>query len=176
MIIMLNGSFGVGKTTVAKALVKALPNAVLYDPELIGYVLRRLPIRLWPKAEVTNDFQDISLWRTWTIRLAGLLHRLTRRTLVVPMTLANPAYLAQIRTGFKRIDPKLYHFCLTASLETIQKRLTRRGEDDRDDISWPLGKARLYVPMFSDARYEEHINTETRSIEEIVRIILARVS
>ena len=32
MIILVNGSFGVGKTTVAELLVNRIPNSLLYEP------------------------------------------------------------------------------------------------------------------------------------------------
>jgi len=35
MIILLNGSFAVGKTTIAELLVQRLYHAMLYDPEII---------------------------------------------------------------------------------------------------------------------------------------------
>jgi len=43
VVILLNGAFGVGKTTVARRLVERLPAGAFYDPERIGFVLRRLP-------------------------------------------------------------------------------------------------------------------------------------
>jgi uridine kinase len=36
MIIMINGAFGAGKTTVANKLLKLMPNCMLYDPEEVG--------------------------------------------------------------------------------------------------------------------------------------------
>lgn len=36
MIVMVNGPFGVGKRTVAQVLCPAIPNAMLYDPEIVG--------------------------------------------------------------------------------------------------------------------------------------------
>jgi deoxyadenosine/deoxycytidine kinase len=36
MIIMLNGPFGVGKSTVAQRLHDHLPHSMIYDPEIIG--------------------------------------------------------------------------------------------------------------------------------------------
>lgn len=36
MIIMINGAFGVGKTTTAQALNEELANSMIYDPELVG--------------------------------------------------------------------------------------------------------------------------------------------
>jgi deoxyadenosine/deoxycytidine kinase len=42
MIIMINGAFGVGKTTVAHRLHKSITNSMVYDPEEIGYMLRNI--------------------------------------------------------------------------------------------------------------------------------------
>ena len=41
MIIWINGAFGAGKTTLADELGGRLPDAVLFDPEYVGYILRR---------------------------------------------------------------------------------------------------------------------------------------
>ncbi len=41
MIIMVNGAFGVGKTTIAQGLLSEIPNSMLYDPEEIGLMLRK---------------------------------------------------------------------------------------------------------------------------------------
>ena len=40
MIVWLNGAFGAGKTSTAKELLQLLPNARLYDPEHVGFLLR----------------------------------------------------------------------------------------------------------------------------------------
>lgn len=39
MIIWINGSFGVGKTSTAELLKKELDNSIMYDPEEIGGLL-----------------------------------------------------------------------------------------------------------------------------------------
>jgi len=39
VIIWLNGTFGVGKTTTAAQLVGDLPDARLFDPEYVGYLV-----------------------------------------------------------------------------------------------------------------------------------------
>ncbi|MEE3922370.1 hypothetical protein V2I01_41005 [Micromonospora sp. BRA006-A] len=39
MIVWLNGAFGVGKTTTARLLTNALPDARLFDPEFLGSML-----------------------------------------------------------------------------------------------------------------------------------------
>ncbi|MBQ7827680.1 MAG: AAA family ATPase, partial [Clostridia bacterium] len=42
MIIMINGPFGVGKTTVASLLNERLDNSMIYDPEEVGFMLRSI--------------------------------------------------------------------------------------------------------------------------------------
>src|SRR5262245_39754401 len=118
---MLNGAFGVGKTTVAETLVARLPNALLFDPELVGAVLRVFTQGIRSGDEDTDDFQDIALWRTLTVQTAAGLIGQYHRTLVVPMTLANPAYFRKIKNGFEHIDEVVHHFCLMASAETIHQ-------------------------------------------------------
>lgn len=39
MIIWINGSFGVGKTTVAEKLKDKIDKSIIYDPEKIGMFL-----------------------------------------------------------------------------------------------------------------------------------------
>ncbi len=169
---MLNGTFGVGKTATAQALVKAIPSSLIFDPENIGYVLRRLPAILRSRYMPTDDYQDAKLWRRLTINGARIVYGLTRRTLIVPMMLANPAYLAEIKGGLESISPPLYHFCLTAPLETIQARLLARG--DRAD-SWSWRKTIEYAPLFDAPLYGEHIDTAIRSIPQVIDLIVSKL-
>jgi hypothetical protein len=46
--------------------------------------------------------------------------------LIVPMTIRKPEYFNYIYNGFNRIDKHTYHFCLTASKETIYERLREK--------------------------------------------------
>jgi AAA domain len=122
MIIFINGAFGVGKTTVAELLVSHLPNSLLYDPEEVGGALSRIV-----RSIVTcDDFQDIPMWRPLVVATAQLLKEAYGRTLVVPMTIWRQDYLDEVMTGLRRIEPELFHFCLTAPKEIIQERLYRR--------------------------------------------------
>ncbi|MCP1183752.1 AAA family ATPase [Paenibacillus sp. 1781tsa1] len=71
MIIMINGAFGSGKTSAAKALQPLISNSMIYDPEEIGYMLRKLlPENYREENERTDDFQDIELWRILTVKTA----------------------------------------------------------------------------------------------------------
>ena len=87
MIVWLNGAFGAGKTTLAEELHRRLPDALPFDPEYVGYLLRK-----WVPAPDTGDFQDLPLWRTLTAEFAVGLHREYKQCVITPMTLINPEY------------------------------------------------------------------------------------
>jgi hypothetical protein len=171
MIIMLNGSFGVGKTSVAHILLTRLPNAMIFDPEGVGQLVRQITTGVRTGLEDTDDFQDIPLWRTLTVATAQQLYHQYQRTLIVPMTLARRDYLDAIRSGFATIAP-VYHFCLTASLSTVQQRLRARGDGPG---SWPWRKALQYVRQFDDPYYRDHIPTDHIPISVIVDNIVQRI-
>src|SRR5690625_7808409 len=69
MIIMVNGAFGVGKTTISNELLKVVNNSMLYDSEEIGFMLRNiLPNHIKRLEANTGDFQDLELWKELTVR------------------------------------------------------------------------------------------------------------
>ena len=172
MIIMLNGPFGVGKSTVAQLLRDRLPHSMIYDPEIIGAALRALTHGIRLPAEETDDFQDLALWPRLTVLVATRLYQHYRRHLIVPMTIVHPAYFATITAGFAAISP-LYHFCLVASPATVYTRLSARGGDSTE---WPWRKSQHYLPRFTDQRFQFHVDTEQQSPDAIVQVILEHIA
>jgi hypothetical protein len=69
VIVRINGPFGVGKSTVATRLRAAIPNARIFDPEDIGWIVGRLP------GQGLRDYQDRRLWRWITREIARKLAR-----------------------------------------------------------------------------------------------------
>src|SRR5688572_14382278 len=125
MIVLVNGAFGIGKTSVARSLAARLHRAVVFDPELIGIALQRL-LRLVGRD--VDDFQDLRLWRRLTI--IGLrFARMLWPNVIVPMAFSNGAYLDEIRAGLHRFEPNVVHYCLVAPLEVVHQRLRGRGVD-----------------------------------------------
>lgn len=169
---MLNGTFGVGKTSVAQVLARILPNATLFDPEEVGKMVRRVTHEVRFGAEASDDFQDIALWRSLTVATAAGLVERYGRDLVVPMTLVNPAYLEEIRIGLSEVSEPLHHFCLTAPLEVIQHRLSERGDPPG---SWPWQRTLAYHSRFEDEHYRIHVSTENRTPQEVAEHILSLI-
>jgi deoxyadenosine/deoxycytidine kinase len=171
MIIMVNGSFAVGKSTVADLLVSKLYHSMLYDPEMVGYGLQPI-IR---PVETFTDFQDLTVWRSLVIETARQLKQVYGRTLVVPMTLWHRPYFEEVVEGLQAIDPHLYHFCLTASRETLLKRLDRREHTDEARV-WICERIDRCVAAFESPVFHTHIKTDEKTPEEIVEIVLDTIA
>jgi predicted kinase len=169
VILLLNGAFGIGKTTVARLLRQRLTGAVLYDPEIIGIALQRAA-RLGGVR--VDDFQDLKLWRRLTVH-ALRVTRGFRRNVIVPMAISNPAYLEEIRSGIARFEPHVVHFCLTAPMATVEERLATRRLEPRDRAWQHRRAAECCVAHAGDA-FAVHVPAD-RTPQEIAEDVLVRL-
>jgi len=176
MIVMINGSFGVGKSTVAKLLRKALAGSVVYDPEWAGMILMRLPKWIKLKGSGTDDFQDIVLWRRLAVAGIRLFGLFASGPVIVPMAFSRHDYFDEVLAGIKRDDNDLRMFCLKASLPTIKKRLTeRRGNIDGQGTRWLAQRIEECAVAHRDPHFGEPVDTESRSALEAVKYIVGRL-
>ncbi|MRG85908.1 AAA family ATPase [Salinibacillus xinjiangensis] len=173
MIIMINGAFGVGKTTVANALHKDLESSMLFDPEEVGFMLRNIiPEDIQQTEANTGDFQDLELWKELTVKVAEHLLAKYQMNLIVPMTIRNPDYFQYIFNGFQSIDPQTFHFCLTASKATIHKRLRGRGEKEGN---WSFEQTDKCLKAFEEYNFKEYIDTEHATVDMMTKNIIDRL-
>ncbi|HEX7152774.1 MAG TPA: AAA family ATPase [Thermoanaerobaculia bacterium] len=162
MILLLNGAFGIGKTSVARVLVKRMPGAVLYDPEIVGIVLQRAARMV---GRDVPDFQELRLWRQLTIAALWLVRRF-RRTVIVPMAFSEVRYLEEIRDGIARFETMQFHFCLVAPLDVVQQRLqTRRLK--AADAAWQYRRAAECCAVHGDGAFAMQVNAADRDVNEI---------
>jgi predicted kinase len=172
MVIFINGSFGIGKTTVSRLLVQRLPHSVLFDPEPVGLATLRLS-SVWPSRTRVDDFQDLAIWRAMSIRLLGLVCRL-RRVVVVPMAFSNAAYLGEFLRAARRRG-ETFHFCLTAPLAVVRERLSSR-EAGRVPTAWQLRRSEECCQAHQRPEFGEAVPTEGRSPQAVAHEILERIS
>jgi hypothetical protein len=168
MILLLNGAFGIGKTTVARELRRLLPGSAIFDPEIAGAVISLFPPR-------RDDYQDSPAWRELTV--AGInAVRCFRRTVVAPMAFTNLDYLDQIRRGAGRADPDVRHYCLTAPLDVVVERLSRRAElKGREPDAWQLRRARECCEAHNGPAFAEQVATAGLSAADVAAEVVRRL-
>src|SRR5438128_367099 len=110
MVVFINGSFGIGKTTVARLLAAELPKSFVLDPEPLGVVLMHLAAL---GGAPQDDFQNLVAWR-WLLARATRMARGFRRTVIVPMAFTNLAYLGEFLFYLRERRIPTLHFCLVA--------------------------------------------------------------
>ena len=161
MIIWINGAFGSGKTTCTFELNKRLPNSFVYDPENIGYFIRKnIPIELHE-----SDFQNHDQWRLFNYEMLKYLNISYEGIILVPMTLVNRQYYDEIigRLIEEGIDVK--HFILYAEKKTIEKRLNKRFEWRN---GWAKSQIDRCIYAFNHDITDEKIITDNKTVDTIV--------
>lgn len=175
MVILINGSFGVGKTTAARLLRDALPGSVIYDPEWAGFILQRLP-RRGRRSRASDDFQHIALWRKSAVAGVRLFRALARGPVIVPMTFTHRPWFDEVVAGIRRFEPDLRIFLLRASLDTIKRRLVGRGAPvDGAGSEWMARRIEECAEAHRDSHFGEPVDTESRSASEVAQEIARRL-
>ena len=172
MVIFINGSFGVGKTTVARVLARELERSAVLNPEPFGVLLSHVS-RLLPLAVRTDDFQDLAAWRSLSARAIRFAHRF-RGTIVVPMAFSNLSYLNGFLSHLRGRGIPTLHFCLVAPYAVVLERMRSRQEDG--PTPWQLRRSAECCDAHGAPEFAEQISTVGRSAEDVAREIAARVS
>ena len=157
MIIWINGSFGVGKTTVAEKLKEKIDKSIIYDPEKIGMFLSNtLPTK-------EDDFQDYELWRTINYEMLKNLYT-EFEVIIVPMTITNLQYYNEIVGRLERDGINIKHFILIASKENIISRLNARG----NSTEWANMQVDRCDKAFKDDYLKgQKIDTNNKNVGEV---------
>ena len=162
MIIWINGSFGVGKTSTAELLKKELDNSIMYDPEEIGGFLSNM------FEHEKDDFQDYELWRTLNSDILKYMCSIYE-IVIVPMTITNKQYYDEIVNKLEVSGIKLNHFILCASKENIINRLDSRG----NSTEWAYNQVDKCINAFESNEFKcKKINTDNMTVSDVVKTIV----
>lgn len=165
MIIWINGAFGAGKTQTAFELHRRIENSFVYDPENLGYFIKK---NMPSSIKKRDDFQDYEVWRELNFSLIKYIEEKYDGVLIIPMTIVNPIYFNEIVTALRNGGMIIKHYTLMASKETLLKRLKSRGDGA---TSWPAKQIDRCLDGLSNEIFQTHINTENMSIGEVAEKI-----
>jgi hypothetical protein len=124
MIVWLNGTHGVGKTTTAALVQQLIPDSRVFDAEKVGETL--MDVR--PGLPETDNFQNWSPWRPLVVDTARRILDYTGGTLVMPMTVLVEPYWREISQGLTSYDIPVRHFVLHADQATLRGRIQNDSE------------------------------------------------
>ena len=176
MIVLINGSFGAGKTTVARLLRGALPGSAIYDPEWAGLFLMRLSRWATLGRAGAKDFQDIRLWRRSAVAGVKLCRSFVPGPVIVPMTFSHRPYFDEVLAGLGHLDPEVRVFCLKAALPTVKKRLAGRGTKiEGPGAEWMARRIVECAEAHRDPHFGEPVETEDRSAREVAADVTERL-
>ena len=169
MFVMINGAFGIGKSTVARELRALLPGSMIFDPEWIGIALQRTAFR------GVSDFQDLALWRRMTV-LGARCVATPGTPVIIPMAFSRLEYLNEIRAGLAKSKRPVFHFCLTAPAEVVRQRLATRGEPAGDARwAWVHRRAMECCAVHRLPGFATQVETRDRTAAAIAASIAAAV-
>ncbi|MER8006113.1 AAA family ATPase [Streptomyces sp. NPDC094149] len=141
MIVWINGTHGVGKTTTSALVQRLLPESRVFDAEKVGETL--MDIR--PGLPETDNFQHWPPWRQLVVETARRVLDYAGGTLVMPMTVLVEQYWREISTGLAGHAIPVRHFVLHADRETL------RGRIEGDTVMGPSPFRLRYLEPYAEA-------------------------
>lgn len=125
MIIIINGSLGVGKSAVANELVHKFEQAVHLSGDHIGDVH---PFDLYDPARISHLYHTLAL-------LVGFHQQHGYQNFVINYVFESAASLAELHTLLRPLEPAIYTYWLTCDPEVQGARIRARG---RAQLEWEL--------------------------------------
>ncbi len=116
-----------------------------------------------PGDEQTDDFQDIPAWRELSRDAVVSLSRTRRGAVVVPMTLVDDVYFAEVVGGIRAEGVKLVHVALMAPVDVITERLRSRSDAEE----WAVERVERSVVAHRNACFAEHIDAASATPMEL---------
>ncbi|GAB3982184.1 AAA family ATPase [Plantactinospora veratri] len=119
VIVWVNGTHGVGKTTTSALVQQLIPGSRVFDAEKVGETL----MDITPGLPETDNFQHWPPWRPLVVETAHRVLDYAGGTLVIPMTVLVEQYWHEISAGLDQHAIPVRHFVLHADQDTLRRRI-----------------------------------------------------
>jgi broad-specificity NMP kinase len=167
MIIIINGSLGVGKTSVAEHLTVKFEKAVHLDGDAIGDVH---PFEIYDDARITHLYRTLAL-------LIEFHQRHGYPDFVINYVFESHTSLEELLSLLRSLDPDIHAYWLTCGAEEQEQRIRARS---RDQIGWELERFIELQAIQAQAAEKGFIGTEMDTtglcVEQVVEKIWGMVS
>jgi hypothetical protein len=170
MIVWLNGTFGVGKTTTSELLATTLPDARVFDSERVGELLA--PILAGVPCD---DFQEWDPWRGLVVETAARVLDYVGGTLIIPQSVLVEQYWDEISTGLGDRGIPSAHFVLDADERTLLRRI--ETDPAKPGSPWRLNHVTTYQQALPWLRNKGRIiATDHLTPDQVAQTITSLVS
>lgn len=129
MIVIINGSVGVGKTSTAWELSYLFDKSVMLDGDHIGAVH---PFDIYDEARIEHLYQTLR-------NLVAFHQSYGYRNFVINYVFESPESLNRLKSLLVELDEAIFAFRLTCDETEMVKRIRKRG---REQIAWELQRFR----------------------------------
>lgn len=165
MIIWISGAYGVGKSTLADALVNRIDNAMVFDAEEVGNAVRGN----YPNEPYGAIFEDYPLWCEFNYALLKDIHSNFNKHILVPMTLVRQNSYDKIIGRLIKDGIDTRFIILEATHENIHNRILARGEDED---CWCMRNIDMASVGSKSVSGGYHIHTDNKTVEELTEEVL----
>lgn len=166
MIIIINGSLGVGKTSVAEQLTTKFDKAVHLDGDAIGDVH---PFAIYDDARITHLYRTLA-------HLIAFHQAHGYANFVINYVFEAPQSLQALLDLLRPLDDEIHVYWLTCSAEEQEKRIRARS---RDQIGWELERFIELQAIQANAAEKGFIGTQVNttglSVEQVAEKIWVAV-
>lgn len=127
MIIIINGSLGVGKTSVADEIHWKFERSIHLDGDAIGNVH---PFEIYDRARIDHLYRTLEL-------LVGFHQKNGYHNIVINYVFESPDSLQELLDRLLPLDPSIHTYWLTCSEKEQANRIRARH---RDSLDWELAR------------------------------------
>jgi chloramphenicol 3-O-phosphotransferase len=162
MIIIINGSLGVGKSSVAEQLHYKFDKSIHLDGDCIGNVQ---PFNIYDEARLNHLYRTLEL-------LLGFHQKNGYHNFVINYVFESPESLQELLVLLRPLDPSIHCYWLTCDEEEQAKRIRNRS---REDLQWELGRfpvlRRIQQEASQDGFIGKEVDTTSLTAEEAAQTI-----